>query len=138
MKFLPITVILTLFASLFMALIFIPVVGGLIGKRQPQSAQAKAALHAAELGDPREMGGLTGAYVRHAGMGDPAPRHDASAGRRAADLVASGFTAVRQGRDLLSSVEPDFMQVQVRARDNFSIFERDASGARGRRPAAGL
>ena len=64
MKFLPITVILTLFASLFMALIFIPVVGGLIGKRQPQSAQAKAALHAAELGDPRDMGGFTGAYVR--------------------------------------------------------------------------
>ena len=42
MKFLPITVILTLFASLFMALIFIPVVGGLIGKRQAQTAKAKA------------------------------------------------------------------------------------------------
>ncbi|MGB1034000.1 MAG: efflux RND transporter permease subunit, partial [Primorskyibacter sp.] len=64
MKFLPITVILTLFASLFMALIFIPVVGGLIGKRQPQSAGAKAALHAAEFGDPRDMGGFTGRYVR--------------------------------------------------------------------------
>jgi hypothetical protein len=32
----PITVILT--QSLFMALIFIPVVGGLIGKRAPQTA----------------------------------------------------------------------------------------------------
>ena len=39
MKFLPITVILTLSASMFMALIFIPVAGGLIGKRPPQSAQ---------------------------------------------------------------------------------------------------
>ncbi len=47
-----------------MALIFIPVVGGLIGKRQPQSAKAKAALHAAEFGDPREMGGFTGRYVK--------------------------------------------------------------------------
>ena len=37
MKFLPITVILTLTASLFMALIFIPVVGGIIGKKPPQS-----------------------------------------------------------------------------------------------------
>ena len=64
MKYLPITVIFTLSASLFMALVFIPVVGGLIGKRQAQSATAKAALHAAELGDPREMGGFTGAYVR--------------------------------------------------------------------------
>ncbi len=33
MKFLPITVILTLTASLFMALVFIPVLGGMIGKR---------------------------------------------------------------------------------------------------------
>ena len=64
MKFLPITVLLTLTASLFMALIFIPVVGGLIGKRQPQPAKAKAALHAAEFGDPREMGGFTGSYVK--------------------------------------------------------------------------
>mgnify|MGYP000424535528 FL=1 len=55
MKFLPITVMLTLFASLFMALIFIPVVGGLIGKRQPQTAKSKAALHASEFGDPRDM-----------------------------------------------------------------------------------
>ena len=57
MKFLPITVILTLFASLFMALIFIPVLGGLIGKRQPQTAAAKRSLHAAEQGDPRRIGG---------------------------------------------------------------------------------
>jgi len=64
MKFLPITVILTLFASLFMALVFIPVLGGLMGKRQPQRAGAKASLHAAEKGDPRRIGGLTGMYIR--------------------------------------------------------------------------
>ncbi|MEL6601170.1 MAG: efflux RND transporter permease subunit, partial [Pseudomonadota bacterium] len=64
MKFLPITVILTLGASLFMALVFIPIVGGIIGKRQPQTAREKAALHAAEAGDPREIRGFTGAYVR--------------------------------------------------------------------------
>lgn len=37
-KYMPITVILTLFASHFMALVFIPVVGGPIGRHQPQSA----------------------------------------------------------------------------------------------------
>ena len=55
MKFLPITVILTLSASLLMALVFIPVAGGVIGRRQPQSARAKAAMHAAEIGDPRDI-----------------------------------------------------------------------------------
>jgi len=126
MKFLPITVILTLFASLFMALVFIPVVGGLIGKRQPQTAKQKAALHAAEIGDPREMGGFTGAYVR---MLEWAILRPAATLLFAVALLLGGFGAYGQfgkGVTFFPSVEPDFMQVQVRARDNFSIFERDA------------
>lgn len=126
MKFLPITVILTLFASLFMALIFIPVVGGLIGKRQPQTAGAKAALHAAESGDPRTMGGLTGAYVRALAW---AVNRPGATVLFALALLLGGFGLYGQfgkGVSFFPSVEPDFMQVQVRARDNFSIFERDA------------
>ncbi|MEQ6249432.1 efflux RND transporter permease subunit [Sulfitobacter sp. HNIBRBA3233] len=126
MKFLPITVILTLFASLFMALIFIPVVGGLIGKRQPQTAKQKAALHAAEVGDPRDMTGFTGGYVRvlHWAILRPA-----ATVLLAVALLLGGFGLYGQfgkGVSFFPSVEPDFMQVQVRARDNFSIFERDA------------
>lgn len=126
MKFLPITVILTLFASLFMALIFIPVMGGLIGKRQPQSASAKAALHAAEIGDPREMGGFTGRYIR---VLEWAILRPATTFLLAIALLMGGFGLYGQfgkGISFFPSVEPDFMQVQVRARDNFSIFQRDA------------
>ncbi len=126
MKFLPITVILTLFASLFMALIFIPVVGGLIGKRQPQTARAKAALYAAESGDPRQMGGFTGAYVR---LLEQAILRPTTTLLFAVALLLGGFGLYGQfgkGISFFPSVEPDFMQVQVRARDNFSIFERDA------------
>lgn len=126
MKYLPITVIFTLSASLFMALIFIPVVGGLIGKRQSQTAKAKAALYAAELGDPRDMGGFTGAYVRllHWAIMRPAATL-----LLAIALLLGGFSLYGQfgkGVTFFPDIEPDFMQVQVRARDNFSIFERDA------------
>jgi multidrug efflux pump len=126
MKFLPITVILTLSASLFMALIFIPVVGGLIGKRAPQTAKSKAALHAAEFGDPREMTGFTGAYVR---LLEKALLRPAATLLLAIALLLGGFSLYGQfgkGVTFFPSIEPDFMQVQVRARDNFSIFERDA------------
>ncbi|RPE70956.1 multidrug efflux pump [Pacificibacter maritimus] len=126
MKFLPITVILTLFASLFMALIFIPVVGGVIGKRQPQTAAQKAALHAAEIGDPRDMRGLTGGYVRLLEWSILRP---GATVLLALALLLGGFGAYGQfgkGVTFFPSSEPDFMQVQVRARDNFSIFERDA------------
>lgn len=126
MKFLPITVILTLTASLFMALIFIPVVGGLIGKRPPQSQSAKRALHAAELGDPRGMGGATGAYIR---LLEWAILRPGATVLLAVALLLGGFGLYGQfgkGLTFFPSVEPEFMQVQVRARDNFSIFERDA------------
>jgi multidrug efflux pump len=126
MKFLPITVILTLSASLFMALIFIPVVGGLIGKRQPQTAKAKAALYAAEIGDPRDMTGITGAYVR---LLEKAALRPGTTLLCAIALLLGGFSLYGEfgkGVTFFPSVEPDFMQVQVRARDNFSIFERDA------------
>ncbi|SDL44952.1 efflux RND transporter permease subunit [Aliiruegeria lutimaris] len=126
MKFLPITVILTLFASMFMALVFIPVLGGVLGKRQAQTARAKAALHAAEFGDPRRMGGATGAYVR---LLEWAILRPVTTVLLAIALLLGGFGLYGQfGRGLtfFPSVEPDFMQVQVRARDNSSIFERDA------------
>ncbi|WP_308916574.1 efflux RND transporter permease subunit [Jannaschia sp. LMIT008] len=126
MKFLPITVIVTLFASLFMALIFIPVVGGVIGRRQPQTAASRRALQAAEGGDPREVGGLTGAYVRVLQWAILRP--GATLMLAVALLLGAFATYGQFGRGLtfFPSVEPEAMQVQIRARDNFSIWERDA------------
>ncbi len=126
MKFLPITVILTLTASLFMALIFIPVVGGIIGKKPPQSAKAKHALQAAESGDPRDLGGFAGGYVRVLQFAILRPWATVI---MAVVFLLAGFSAYGQfgnGVSFFPSVEPDFAQVQVRARDNFSIYEKDA------------
>ncbi|WP_114963897.1 efflux RND transporter permease subunit [Tritonibacter mobilis] len=125
MKFLPITVLLTLFASLFMALIFIPVMGGIIGKRQPQKAADKQRLYEAERGDPRRMGGATGAYVR---LLEWAILRPGATVLLALAMLLGSFAAygeLGRGISFFPSVEPEVMQVQVRARDNFSIFERD-------------
>ncbi|MFG6512637.1 efflux RND transporter permease subunit [Sulfitobacter sp. TB366] len=126
MKFLPITVILTLTASLFIALVFIPVVGGIIGKRPPQSAKDKATLHAAEQGDPRDLKGFTGGYVKLLQFAILRPWMTLIL---AISMLMGGFTAYAQfgnGITFFPDVEPDFAQVQVRARDNFSIYEQDA------------
>jgi multidrug efflux pump len=126
MKFLPITVILTLGASMVMALIFIPVLGGVIGKRSPQSATEKATLYAAEKGDPRDLGGATGAYVRVLNWAILQP--GATLMLAGALLIGSGAAYGQFGRGIsfFPSIEPDFMQVQLRARDTFSVYERDA------------
>ncbi|MFG6499038.1 MULTISPECIES: efflux RND transporter permease subunit [unclassified Sulfitobacter] len=126
MKFLPITVILTLTASLFMALVFIPVVGGIIGKRPPQSAKDKATLYAAEQGDPRDLKGFTGGYVKLLQFAILRPWMTLIL---AISMLMGGFTAYAEfgnGITFFPDVEPDFAQVQVRARDNFSIYEQDA------------
>ena len=126
MKYLPITVILTLTASLFMALIFIPVVGGLIGRKPPQSARDKAALHAAEEGDPRDLKGFTGGYVKVLQFAILRPGATLI---MAISFLLAGFGAYGQfghGISFFPSIEPEFAQVQVRARDNFSIYEKDA------------
>ncbi|SFR98333.1 efflux RND transporter permease subunit [Yoonia litorea] len=126
MKFLPITVIFTLAASLFMALVFIPVVGGLIGKRQAQSAKAKAQLYAAEKGDPRKMTGFMGAYVRVLEWSILRPWTTLSLA--VAALVGSfvAYGNLGNGLTFFPEVEPDYAQVEVRAKDNFSVYEQDA------------
>ncbi len=126
MKFLPITVIFTLAASLFMALIFIPVMGGLIGKRQAQSAKAKAQLYAAEKGDPRDMTGFMGGYVRVLQWSLLRPWTTLSFAMMA--LVASfvAYGSFGNGLTFFPDVEPDYAQVEVRAKDNFSVYEQDA------------
>lgn len=126
MKFLPITVILTLTASLFMALIFIPVTGGIIGKKRPLSSRDKATFYETEQGDPRNLPGLTGMYVRVLNWSILRPGVTVIL---ALVMLLGGFKAYGElgnGVTFFPDQEPDFMQVQVRARDNFSIFERDA------------
>ncbi|SFD72640.1 efflux RND transporter permease subunit [Roseivivax sediminis] len=125
MKYLPITVLLTLSASLFMALIFIPVMGGVIGRAQPQTAVSKRTLHAAEHGDPRCIPGFTGAYVR---LLERAILRPWTTVILALALLMGGFAVYGEfgrGISFFPSIEPEFMQVQVRARDNLSIYERD-------------
>ncbi|MFT4716755.1 MAG: multidrug efflux pump [Paracoccaceae bacterium] len=125
MKFLPITVIFTLSASLFMALVFIPVMGGLIGRRQKQSAKSKAQLYAAERGDPRTMTGFMGGYVRVLQWSLLRPFRTLSFAVMA--LVASfvAYGSLGNGLTFFPDVEPDYAQVEVRAKDNFSIYEQD-------------
>ena len=125
MKFLPITVIFTLAASLFMALVFIPVVGGLIGKRQGQTAKAKAQLYAAEKGDPRNMTGFMGGYIRVLEWSILRPWTTLSFAVMA--LVASfvAYGSFGNGLTFFPDVEPDYAQVEIRAKDNFSVYEQD-------------
>ncbi len=126
MKFLPITVILTLAASLAMALVFIPVLGGLFGRPGAQSARQLAALRAAEGGRLDEIGGATGAYLRALRVAVHRPALTLLTAFALLLGAVAAYGAFGRGVEFFPSVEPDFAQIQVQARGNLSIWEKDA------------
>ncbi len=123
MKYLPITMIATLSASLLMALVFVPALGALVGKPSAQTEGARAQLSAAETGSIETLSGYTGWYVR-------ALR--AVLRRPGLVLVVAVLTLVGvqvsyakfgNGVEFFPEVEPDLAQVLVHARGNLSVDE---------------
>ncbi|MBN2647061.1 MAG: efflux RND transporter permease subunit [Thiotrichales bacterium] len=117
MSFLPITVILTLTASLFMALIFIPVLGAVFSKTDNLANQVTFAV-------PQE-GRWTGAYIR---LLTPLLAHPRKVLLIASLCMVAAYLSYAQfgkGVEFFPEVEPDFIQVQVQARGDLSVYEKD-------------
>ncbi|WP_316977653.1 efflux RND transporter permease subunit [Shumkonia mesophila] len=127
MKFLPTTVVVVLSASLVMALIFVPTLGGFIGR--PGEANAVTMRALAGDGDAATLmalGGLTGAYVR---VLRTALHHPAKILLAALALLIGTqglYATVGQGVEFFPDVEPKNAKLQIRARGNLSIHEMDA------------
>ncbi|CAK1875378.1 efflux RND transporter permease subunit [Vibrio crassostreae] len=125
MKFLPLTLIATLTASLIMALLFVPVLGGLIGKPQYVSSQSQARMVALHNGDFSQATGLTKAYYHTLSI---AIKHPFKIFCSAILLaVAVGFTYSKAGlgAEFFPEVDPPFFNVKVRSHGDLSIQEKD-------------
>ncbi len=111
MKYLPMTVIAVLLSSLFMALIFIPVLGGIIGKR----TLVKGAV---SVTAPRSYRLLLKFAVRRPAI---------TMLLVVAVIVSAfmGYGRAGLGVSFFPDIEPDQAQVQVLARGDLSARERD-------------
>ena len=125
MKFLPITVIVIMTASLSMGLIFIPVLGSLIGRRNPRAQKEETALSAAESGNLEDLDRVTAFYVGvlRRLLRWPATTLIATAGLLAVAIAA--YLLLGRGVEFFPEIEPRFVQVTVKARDNLSVYEKD-------------
>ncbi len=124
MKFLPITLIATLTASLAMALVFVPTLGAQFGKPGAVDAQAVERMRAMESGDIDAAGGFTGLYV---GFLRGALRHPAKiVALSVVTLVAAWMLYAHYGRgfEFFPKVEPDRAVMKVFARGNLSVVEQ--------------
>lgn len=112
MKFLPITVIICLVASLAMALVFLPVLGGVSGGRRARSANESGRMM-------QRYRGLLSSLLSYPGF--------TLLGVLALVLVVYvAYGKFNYGIEFFPSVEPDSAQVQIRARGDLSVLERDA------------
>lgn len=126
MKFLPITLLATLAASLAMALIFIPTLGAYFGKPGAADPETMKALAASEGGDLRDLRGFTGGYVR---LLDRALRHPGKIVLGAVALligVQAYYATHGNGVEFFPEIEPEQALVLVHARGNLSVYEKDA------------
>lgn len=125
MRYLPITLVATLSAALLVALVFVPVLGALLGRPPAADIAAKKNVAATESGDLSTVGGIIGAYVRLLRLALSRPGLVIAL---AALLLVASWAAYAQfgrGVELFPDVEPDRAQILVHTRGDLSIVERD-------------
>ena len=126
MKYLPITLIAVLSASLVMALLFVPTLGSIFGKTGANTEEARRNLTAAETGDLNTVSGFTGRYVRF--LQSSLQRPWISVGAVTALLISIyiAFSLFGKGVEYFPDVEQPFGMIDVRARGDLSTAEKDA------------
>ena len=116
MKYLPMTVIICLIASLFMALVFIPVLGGSFGGDKVRKAAQQQST---------KLSGITKAYGRMLGtlLRWPILTLLAAIAFLVGSYVIYGLLG--KGVVFFPGTEPEIAQVQIHARGDLSMLEKD-------------
>lgn len=125
MKYLPITLLATLSASLLMAMVFVPALGAYIGKPGTAAPEDMKALAASE-GGLENVHGVTRTYLDILEKALMRPGLVIAGAFSALVLVLFTYVNFGNGLEFFPDSEPSTAQVQVRARGNLSIWERDA------------
>ncbi|MGI9276673.1 MAG: efflux RND transporter permease subunit [Endozoicomonas sp.] len=126
MKFLPLTLIAILSASLVMALVFIPTIGSLIGKPRQLSESEQNNVEASEDGDLKKLSGLPARYIKLLAFAIRHPRK----------MIASGFVLVTcayllyglsgKGVEFFPAVDTNYGRIVLMANSsNLSIDEKN-------------
>ena len=125
MRYLPITVICTLASSLVMALIVLPAIGSVIGKKGAYSPKALRTLQITESGDLEKLQGFTGWFTRVLRRLINFPRTVLIAAIVMLVSVFVLYGTFGKGVEFFPYVEPEVAILEVRARGDLSLDERD-------------
>lgn len=125
MKYLPLTLITTLTASLAMALIFVPTLGGIFGKQRELSDLEKQQTDVAEQGDLTQMPGLTGRYIKLLNGAIKRPWWCLGGAIVFSIIVIQAYGIFGKGSEFFPEIEPPGFNIIVRSQGDLSIYEQD-------------
>ncbi|MEM7430869.1 MAG: efflux RND transporter permease subunit [Pseudomonadota bacterium] len=125
MKYLPITLIAVLAASLLMALLIVPTMGSIFGKTGAVNEEARHNLAAAETGDLDSITGFTGRYVQFLKRSLQTPWRNVAVVTGLLLTIYVSFNLFGRGAEYFPEVEQPFAMVDIRARGDLSIDEKD-------------
>jgi multidrug efflux pump len=126
MKYLPITLTATLFASLLMAMVFIPCIGAIIGKPNGEDMHIVEAERLTAEEQMARARGLDWAYLVALRGALRHPILVIFGGLCILVGTFMAFTKWNAGVEFFPDVESEVAQVEIHARGNMSVVERDA------------
>lgn len=124
MSYFPITLIIVLSSSMVVALIFLPVLGGMFGKPPERDEAHEKAIEASETGDWREIPGITGWYAHQAEKLTRYPGRVVGAAGAIVLTVLTLFVIGNKGVEFFVDTDPGMASVLISARGNLSANEK--------------
>lgn len=125
LQYMPLTLIFVLTASLLMALLFVPTMGTLFGKPGVFNERIRQDLLAAEKGDLSTIGGYTGKYLRTLDKLLDRPWQVLAALTLTLVMLFAAYNQFGKGIVMFPDIEPNNGSVDIRARGDLSISEKD-------------
>ena len=124
MSNLPVTVVIVLSASLLVAMVFLPVVGGYLGRRPKDAVDDVADISGAAV-EVRKLKGVTGAYARLLAAMIRRPLLVLIGAALLIGLIIVAYGKFNRGVEFFVAHEPDRAFVYVRARGNLTVAEKN-------------
>ena len=124
MSYFPITLIIILGGSVIVALVFMPVMGGIFGKAPAHDDEHERAIEASETGDWPEIPGITGWYAHLAEWLTQRPGTVIMGAGAIVVAVLVLFSVFNHGTEFFVDEDPGYTQVFVSARGNLSAAEK--------------
>ena len=120
MSFLPITLMMVLGASIFVALIFTPALGSIMGRKAGVDEHHLEEIRKSEHGDPRQMDGFMGWYARVLWWSGHHPFRVTGAALLILFVIGFLFFGQKHRTEFFLDQDPEYATVYVKARGNLT------------------